>query len=196
MVDLAYEALVRDERLRLGPGGAFFQHNSNLVPGLLQIEAYAQALFRVIDPDMDPDEATDRWRVRSGRAVIFDAGASFTILISETALRQPAGTSQVMSDQLSHILELIESKPNLVIRVIPLSAGIYPGCDGPYVLIDFQDGGEGLYREDSVGGRYEDAAELVARYRSIFARALEYALTRVQTRELIGRIRTEWLVQT
>jgi transcriptional regulator with XRE-family HTH domain len=70
-----------------------------LVPGLLQTEGYARAVFsdRLSGAAVDAAVAS-----RRARAHILDSGKSFTFVISEGALRWNAGRA-VMLDQLAHL---------------------------------------------------------------------------------------------
>jgi transcriptional regulator with XRE-family HTH domain len=70
-----------------------------IIPGLLQTEDYARAVFsdRLSGTDVEAVVTA-----RRARAHILDSGRSFTFVISEGALRWNAGTD-VMPGQLSHL---------------------------------------------------------------------------------------------
>lgn len=74
-----------------------------IVPGLLQTEGYARAVFsdRLSGADLDAVVIA-----RRARANILNSGRSFTFVLSEGALRWNAGP-QVMPGQLSHLTEAV-----------------------------------------------------------------------------------------
>ena len=101
----------------------FRVYSSNLVPGLLQTEAYAEALlanlarFRRI-----PDESGDAARARIERSerTLRRRGVRVVAVIEESVLRHQIGDQQVMAGQLGHLLSVM-SRPAVSIGIIPFS---------------------------------------------------------------------------
>lgn len=72
-----------------------------LVPGLLQVEAYALALMR--SDGIPEEDARSRWEARRRRQKILGS-VEYTAFICETALRIPFGGLVAHRQQLRHLL--------------------------------------------------------------------------------------------
>lgn len=72
-----------------------------LVPGLLQIESYARALW--LADCVSPEDADLRWVARKRRQQILGR-VDYTAFIYEGALRVPFGGPQVHQEQLRHLI--------------------------------------------------------------------------------------------
>jgi hypothetical protein len=86
----------------------------SLVPGLLQVEDYAMALWR--SDGEPPDVAELRWVVRRRRQKILGT-VDYTAYISETALRTPFGGSESHRKQIKHLLDARER--GIPVRMMP-----------------------------------------------------------------------------
>ncbi|MBK0868638.1 helix-turn-helix domain-containing protein [Saccharopolyspora sp. HNM0986] len=103
-------------------------HESLLIPGLLQTEAYAYAIVTSDGPNIRTSEADQRVEVRMRRQqrLTGDDPLRLTAVLSEGALRQQVGGREVMVEQLRHLTEVIEEKPDtLEVLVVPFSAGAH-----------------------------------------------------------------------
>ncbi|MEO3824909.1 Scr1 family TA system antitoxin-like transcriptional regulator [Actinomadura sp. B10D3] len=152
-----------------------------LISGLLQTEEYARALLTgggVSDPERDVAERMERQGVLD-RAFV-------KVLLSETALRWPVGSPEIMREQLAHLLNLAE-QPNLILHVIPqtFETGAYPGLDGGLKLVTGDDFGEVAYTESLGGGRLISSPVEVAECAILFARISAKALPEQRSKKLI-----------
>lgn len=98
--------------------------DSVLIHGLAQTSGYARAMLeRASDADVDR-----RVEERIARQRILDAARPPTlrILLGEAALHQLVGGREVMVEQLTHLLKLME-RPNVDIRIIPFATGAHRG---------------------------------------------------------------------
>ncbi|WP_344678926.1 helix-turn-helix transcriptional regulator [Saccharopolyspora taberi] len=108
----------------------------SIVPGLLQTADYARAIMKTGLPTAEIDK---RVAMRIGRRDVITRHRSpvaYSAFLLETALRQPIGDGEVLQDQLRFLLEMSERK-NVVLRVIPLSAGWTPAHAGQFILLEF-----------------------------------------------------------
>lgn len=123
-----------------------------LVPGLLQTEAYARALFRITAPNADARRIDSLVDLRLERQEMLhrpDVEAHF--IIDETVLRRSVGESSTMREQLERLLREAE-RPNVTIRIVPVSYGYYELCRTPYVIFEFEpEDGTILYIENPLG---------------------------------------------
>lgn len=106
------------ERTRL-----FRVYCSNVVPGMLQTEAYASALLSTIaafqgTPDDSPEAAASRVE-RSH--VVHEGDHRFALLLEETVLRYRIGTADTMAGQLGYLLAVM-ALPNVSLGIIPFTA--------------------------------------------------------------------------
>ena len=111
-----------------------------VVPGLLQTESYAHALFANARPVQARDEADHLVRVRMKRQerLVGEDPPRFWAVLDEAVLRRRVGGDEVMRDQLAHILELAR-QPHITVQVIPLASGGHAGTSGSFVLLEFPD---------------------------------------------------------
>ncbi|MFI9271741.1 helix-turn-helix domain-containing protein [Kitasatospora sp. NPDC052896] len=107
------------ERTRL-----FRVYCSNVVPGLLQTDAYAAALLsRIASFHGTPDDVAEAVEARMARShVLRDGNHRFAVLIEESILRYRVGDSEAMAGQLGYLLAVM-SLPSVSLGVIPFSEG-------------------------------------------------------------------------
>ncbi|MFE5842712.1 helix-turn-helix domain-containing protein [Streptomyces niveus] len=96
---------------------------SNVVPGMLQTEAYATALLSTIATFQDtPDDSPEAAASRIERSqVLHEGGHRFALLMEETVLRYRIGDADTMAGQLGYLLAVM-ALPNVSLGVIPFSA--------------------------------------------------------------------------
>ncbi len=111
---------------------------SQFVPGLLQTEDYARAVFG-IRIDALPEELAGRVAVRMKRQKLLtrEDPPRLWVIVDEVALSRPVGGRQVMRRQLERLLELQELA-HVTIQVVPFSVGAHVGMNGPILLLDFE----------------------------------------------------------
>ncbi|MEU6771494.1 helix-turn-helix transcriptional regulator [Streptomyces sp. NPDC046759] len=105
-----------------------------MIHGLLQTPNYVRAVLGALD-DTDLD---DRSAVRLARQRIFEKEEPpvFWMVLSEAALKQEIGGSEIMRGQLAHLLSF-ENNPQINIQVLPFSAGAHAGLTGPFNVYRF-----------------------------------------------------------
>ncbi|MER6827128.1 helix-turn-helix transcriptional regulator [Streptosporangium sp. NPDC000563] len=89
-----------------------------LIPGLLQTEAYARAIFKNA-PRITPEELEERVKARMWRKKILegDNPPLFLVLIDESVLRRNVGGPEVMREQLGYLLEVAQ-RPSISIQLV------------------------------------------------------------------------------
>src|SRR5262249_41515694 len=60
------------------------------------------------------------------------------VVLDEGVLRRQVGGRHVMGEQINRLIQEA-GRPNIVIEVVPTSAGAYLGLQGPFVIADFVD---------------------------------------------------------
>ncbi|WP_308401178.1 DUF5753 domain-containing protein [Streptomyces sp. AC512_CC834] len=79
-----------------------------LVPGLLQTEAYAQALLEAHFPPLDEETVEQRVAARVARQALLTRKRPpivFVFIVEESAVRRAVGDTSVVRQQLEHLLE-------------------------------------------------------------------------------------------
>ncbi|MFZ3498015.1 helix-turn-helix domain-containing protein [Streptomyces sp. 5.8] len=96
---------------------------SNVVPGMLQTEAYAAALLSTIAAFQDtPDDSEMAAASRIERShVLHEGDHRFALLLEETVLRYRIGDAAIMAGQLGYLLAVM-ALPNVSLGVIPFTA--------------------------------------------------------------------------
>jgi transcriptional regulator with XRE-family HTH domain len=115
-------------------------YQAEFVPGLLQTEAYVRAIHQGAPTGLSDDDIDRLVNVRTTRQEVLgcsDAPLKFTAVINEAVLLRRIGEPPVMRDQLSHIVEMAESRPNVRVQVVPFQAGVHVGMNGSFVLLQF-----------------------------------------------------------
>src|SRR3954451_10006660 len=92
------------------------------IPGLLQTEEYARALFSRRVPELPKEELELRVRHRMQRRVVLERAepVPYEVLVHEAALRIRVGVRDACRPQLARILELAESD-HVTVGVIPFA---------------------------------------------------------------------------
>jgi hypothetical protein len=152
--------------------------HSDLVPGLLQTEAYCRALM-IGSGGFSDDELASRvaFRMERQRAVLDrETPGRVTAVLGAGALLLRIGSEAVMEEQRAH-LRALSSRPSVDVRVLPWSAGAHPATKGAFTLLDFDDPDDPalVFVETHLGARYLETTEQVAEYRRVFGVVHELA---------------------
>ncbi|MGW3566426.1 helix-turn-helix domain-containing protein [Streptomyces sp. NPDC000941] len=147
------------------------------VPGILQTERYARVVLRSGFPPRS-DEECDRLVVtRLERAKILDAPITPVVwaLLDEAVLRRPVGGSEVMAEQIVHMVRLAESG-RVRVHILPFGLGAHPLLSSMMTLMWFEDQPPAAYSEGVSIGKLHDSPALVEQLRGAYALALSDAL--------------------
>lgn len=171
-------------------------YEAELVPGLLQTEAYARAVVTADNPGVSKDEITRRVQLRLNRQKLVTRRPSplhVEVVLNEAVLRRPVGGAAVMAEQLQHFNDLAEL-PNVSIRVLPFDTELHAGVlSGPFVILDFPDGEPTtIYVEVFTGALYLEKQNELDRYLSAFSDIQNRARDEQESRDLIARAAKEW----
>ncbi|HEU4396354.1 MAG TPA: helix-turn-helix transcriptional regulator [Actinomycetota bacterium] len=142
-----------------------------LIPGLLQIAAYARGVIRALVPEAPPEEIEHRLELRMARQPLLteDNPPSLWAILDEAALRRLVGGAGVMREQLLHLVEQVQL-PNVTLQVIPYTAGQHAGMDGAFDILSFEEPGDPdvVHLENATGQLYLERPDEVRRYSLIF----------------------------
>jgi hypothetical protein len=161
-----------------------------LVPGLLQTQAYARDVIAKAVPD-DPAEVERRVQARMHRQTLLtrQSAPQLDVLLAEEVLHRP-GPGDLMREQTQALLSASQ-RPNLTMRVVPTSAGLFPGVgQGPLVIFEFP-GPVDLsvaYLETMAGGMYVEDVSQVRRCNVAYEDIAAVALSEQESAALIGAV--------
>ncbi|GAA4842181.1 helix-turn-helix transcriptional regulator [Kitasatospora terrestris] len=164
------------------------------VPGLLQCEPYARAIFAQSRPVLAEEELERRvsLRMRRQKALTDGEGPRLWAVIDEAALRRPVGGPEVMRAQVQHLLDMAE-QPNVVVQVMPFRFGAHAGESGAFSILRFpeQDLADVVYLEQLTSALYLDKRDDVDEYVQVMERLCVDSLTPQQTTDLLAGILKE-----
>lgn len=166
---------------------------SLVIPGLLQTESYARALFQV---HHDSDTAERGVRVRLRRQEILNRAdvAELCFVLDESVLHWRVGGREVMAEQLRHLEEL-NGGSHVKIRVVPFSAGVHTGMGRSFTVLDLagQDDHDidriVVVEEPQGDTLVTDDLDSATGYAKSFDEIYESALGRVETNDLLNMLK-------
>jgi transcriptional regulator with XRE-family HTH domain len=157
-----------------------------LVPGLLQIEEYTRAVMKAEQKPKGLEQAISARMER--QKILYREEPDpprLWVVLDEGVIRRQVGGSEVMRKQLDHLLNLAECY-NVTIQIVPASIGAYPGLEGGFSILSFDEGADIAFAEAAGGGhiieQQKDVAATVTRFELIRAQA-------IRVEESIGLIR-------
>ncbi|MEU0226820.1 helix-turn-helix transcriptional regulator [Streptomyces sp. NPDC006284] len=141
---------------------ALREYQERVVPGLLQTEAYARALFSRLAGGEELDERV-RARLSRQQRLWVDDGPLYVVVLDESCLRNIIGGSGVMRGQCAHLLEA-GHRPNIRVQVAPAGLLGLLRPSGSMSLIKLPDGREWVYSESLDRGHFSDDPTVLARH--------------------------------
>jgi len=162
-----------------------------VVYGLLQVPDYAHALIR--SWDLGQDEQTEQAvgaRLERQQILSKSNPPMLVAVMDEGVLRRPVGGPEVMRKQLDHLIEM-SKQPNILIQVVPLSAGEYAGLAGPFVIAEATEG-DVAYMENALSGQTVEQPEQVARIIRRWEALRAEALPHKQSVQMIEEVAKTW----
>ncbi|MGC4814069.1 helix-turn-helix domain-containing protein [Micromonospora sp. DT228] len=162
-------------------------YQSEVIPGVLQIEPYIRAII-------DREDVEQQTAVRLERQKVIDRpdGPELNFILSESALRRNLGDRETMREQLSHIATLA-NRPNVTIQVFPLDAETYVVSSFNFIILRFGEevASDVVYLETFTDADYLDSPEAIRAYNRHWDRLRAAALGPAESRRLILRIAGE-----
>jgi len=146
-------------------------YDGEIVPGELQTEQYARAVFAAEQPP-DPEAADRHVKLRMQRQqTLFHRkpAPQLVTVLSEAVLTRPVGGEAVLTAQIEHLRRMAQHD-NVQIKVLPWSVGAHAAMAGPFRILDFDDPEDPdvVYLESHVGALYLEEPAEVDEYRRIF----------------------------
>ncbi|MER5515970.1 helix-turn-helix transcriptional regulator [Streptomyces sp. NPDC002763] len=158
----------------------------SLVPGVLQTDGYARALFCAYRPNYTPEELDEFVVIRTKRRRILDGPLKPVLwtLLDESVLRRRVGGAQVMAEQLHKIADLAEIG-RVRLHVIPYGVGAHALMESLLTLMSFEDSAPVAYVEGLLTGNLMDDPALVSTSQTAYALALSDSLSQQESLALV-----------
>lgn len=160
------------------------------LPGLLQHEDYARAVFQEVVPPLTDEALESRVAFRMRRCGVLDrpGAPACTFLIHEAALRMRLGEERMIKSQLDHLLNQSD-RENVTIRVMPFAAGGFPSAGsstlyvcGPVPQLDT------VQLDIPTGSAFLSAETHLANYRLVLDRMEQRCLGPDRSRDFIREV--------
>lgn len=161
-----------------------------LVPGLLQTEAYARAVH-IAGHHMTPiAEVERRVAARLQRQARLSATPplELCVVVSEAALQRTLTMAKdVATGQMDQLLATAE-RPNVTLQILPFSIGAHRSMSGSFTLLSFASGvsPDIAYQEYAVGGHLVDDQDVVRLLSSLYDELRDQALGASESLSLIS----------
>jgi transcriptional regulator with XRE-family HTH domain len=166
-------------------------YSAELFDGQTQTPATAEALARTSYPDITESQLKRSVELRKARqAHLEQKQPTLRIVLNEAVIRRPIGGTEVMREQLRHLLSLME-RPNITIQVLPFAAGAHAGMKSSFTLLRFPEGFNDMdcvYLENENGAVWQERPADIARYSDVFTRLRDAAVSPEETRALLDSL--------
>ncbi|MFD7258556.1 Scr1 family TA system antitoxin-like transcriptional regulator [Streptomyces sp. NPDC059874] len=165
--------------------------DNQVVPGLLQTENYARAVFtcRVPAHPAAEIEALTRSRVARQQILRRETPPTLSFVIWEAVLRDRLGGDEVYEEQLRH-LRACADLPDVSLQVMPLGRTSHAGLNGAFTLLETPDHRHLGYTESQRGSHLisdpDEVSILSRKYAMLRTQALNTELTRGLLDRLLG----------
>ncbi|WP_436840379.1 helix-turn-helix domain-containing protein [Streptomyces flavofungini] len=156
---------------------ALHVYQNHVVPGQLQTEAYARAVFDCHCPPLEDEQIEARVATRLGRQELLHRKPApiVSFVLEEITLTRPIGGPATLREQLHHLLGIARLR-NVEIQVMPPTRETHAGLNGPMTFLETAEHRQLAYVEGQSGGFFVDEqpelGHLFARYGILRAQAL------------------------
>ncbi|WP_157963545.1 helix-turn-helix domain-containing protein [Actinocorallia populi] len=134
-----------------------------VVHGLFQTPEYA---YEILKSGRASDEIEQLVAKRLSRQslLVRESPPQIVAVFDEGCIRRAIGGTAVMKSQVEHLIELA-ARPNIMLQVVPSSAGSYLGVMGAFIMMEFDEAPGVVYTEDYVGVNLANHPAVVREYK-------------------------------
>ncbi|KUN96615.1 XRE family transcriptional regulator [Streptomyces resistomycificus] len=171
-------------------------YEPQIITGLMQTRAYAEAIIRGGSPETSDTEIDKRVQVRMRRQDRIAADGEplrLWVVLDEASLRRVVGSRPVMREQLEHLAEMSQ-RPHITVQILPFEVGAHPGINGQYSILEFADAADSsvVYIEGVTSDLYLEKAHDVQKYTVMYEHLRAQALNVDQSTRLIEDVAKEY----
>jgi hypothetical protein len=164
-----------------------------IVPGLLQTEPYARALYATrVGLSADDVDALVTARIARQELLAREAPPMLWVILDEGVLRRPVGGPHVMAEQV-RLLHEATSRPSVRIEVVPATIGAHDGLSGAFTIADLPgQPGAAAYREGARQGQVVTGHDEVRDLMTCWDTLRSEALSRSESLVLLEEVAKSW----
>ncbi|MEV6123982.1 helix-turn-helix transcriptional regulator [Streptomyces sp. NPDC052077] len=164
-------------------------YESLLVPGLLQTESYARAVYRSRIPVYSQDAIEAFVAARMARQDILqrEIPPTTSFVIWEAALRDRLGGEETYFEQLQQLRRYART-PGISVQVMPLGRTSHAGLEGPFILLETPEHQRLAYSESQRGSTLVALPDEVGILTQKYAMLRTQALNTEDSGDLLDRI--------
>ncbi|MEO3828465.1 helix-turn-helix transcriptional regulator [Actinomadura sp. B10D3] len=131
---------------------SIYGFEAQVIPGLLQREAYARA---IMDAGQVPDELDALVAARMARRAILvkPKPPRMWFVVDESALHRPAGGLGAFREQLFYLAQVMSNTSNVQVRILPFDSVTWAALDGSFKILEMSDGRKVAYQESAGSGQ-------------------------------------------
>ncbi|WP_328377609.1 helix-turn-helix transcriptional regulator [Streptomyces sp. NBC_00440] len=168
------------------------EYAPQLIPGLLQTEAYARAVFWAYQPTATEDVIDALVAARLERAHLLTDPTTplLWVVLDEAVLRRKVGGAAAAS-ALRHVAALVR-KHRVIVQVLPFSAGGHAAMGGAVKLMAFEDAPPLAYLQGPGAGQLEDDPSTVRRHSMAYELLVASALSPQESLALIESVAQDY----
>ncbi|MGW7024800.1 helix-turn-helix domain-containing protein [Streptomyces decoyicus] len=170
---------------------SLYTYECRLVPGLLQTEAYARALFEHRIPLLTDEETETQVTARLDRQKLLRdrPNTAFSFIVDEHVFLRRTGGADVTRELLDHVLETAQRLRNVELQVMPLARGVHAGMDGPLRLLETLSNRWYGYCEGQESGLLISDPKTISMLHMRYAKLRSQALTPEDSLSLLTQMR-------
>ncbi|MFE9039796.1 Scr1 family TA system antitoxin-like transcriptional regulator [Streptomyces sp. NPDC007818] len=159
------------------------------VPGILQTQGYAEAVFRHRRPLYDEATVEKRLADRLARQVIFEKqpAPTMSFVIEEAALRRPLGGRDAFREQLQRVIAVAKLW-RVHLQVMPIGCEEHPALEGEFTLLTLKGKREVSYIESYQHARLITDPDEVRMYSERYGIMRAQALTPRESLEHLEKL--------
>lgn len=157
-----------------------------LIPGALQVFAYACGAIRSTTPALPTETIGERAAIRRRR--IDQLRGTSVFILDESILYRPVGGPAALIGQLEHLLAVEALQPSLTLRILPQGVAAHPGLGGPFTMYRAA-GQRAVFVESLTSSEITTRPDDVAAYASAWERLEALALPAAESLDLIDATR-------
>lgn len=146
---------------------------TSLVPGLLQVPEYTEAVIGLEMPDASRDFITNQINVRAERRKVLtrEDPLQLWVIITESVLHHRVAESDVMRTQFEALIDA-STQRNIELQVLPMDDPINACLYGPFVVMSFPGASETdvVYTDAPTSTIYYEEPAEIETYTTLFRR--------------------------
>ncbi|MGR3933123.1 helix-turn-helix domain-containing protein [Streptomyces sp. BRA346] len=165
-------------------------YECRVVPGLLQTEAYARAVFRERVPPLADEQIEIQLVARKERQRLLKErpNTAFSFIVEEVLFRRCTGGVETARELIDHVLECAKLR-NVEIQLMPIVQEHHAGLDGSIQLLETADNEWFGYSEGQRSGQLISERKEVSVLQMRYAKLRSQALTPEDSVSLLKQIR-------